>query len=63
VPPGQRALAWASVENSFAPVGFPDLVGAGLAFDAGEEAGLAVGAAVVVGAGAALGAVAGAAVV
>ena len=51
------------MENSFAPVGFPELVGAGLAFDAGEEAGLAVGAAVVVGAGAALGAVAGAAVV
>ena len=63
MPPGQRALAWPSVENSFAPVGFPEAVGAGLVFDAGEEAGLAGGAAAVGAgvAGAAVGAGAGAA--
>lgn len=67
---GQRALACASVENSFAPTGFPVALGAGLAVVAGGGTGLAgpavgagagaVGATVVAGAGA--GGVAGAAV-
>ena len=42
-------MAWASVENSFAPVGFPEVLGGSLAFDAGEDTGLAAGAFVVVG--------------
>jgi hypothetical protein len=66
---GQRALAWASVENSFAPTGFGGVVGAGLAEVGGGPvlAGAAVGAGAgaagaAVGAGAGAGGDAGAAV-
>jgi hypothetical protein len=62
---GQRALACASVENSFAPTGLAGVLGAGLAVEVGGGEGLAAGGAAAVGvgagvAGAAVGAGAGA---
>ena len=64
---GQRALACASVENSFAPTGFAALVGAALVAGAGEAGWLdgtaAVGAGAAEGAGTEADGAAGAAVV